>query len=403
VSEAAADLGLQLEPDDVAFAAELREWLDEHLPADRPPRDPEERIAWLRCWQAELDRGRWVAVAWPEEHGGRAATPVQQLLYHLEMSQRRAPMVVGQIGLNLCGPTLVAHGSEAQRRRHLAPMRSGQELWAQAFSEPGAGSDLASLRTRGVVDGDELVITGQKVWTTGAHIADWLFALVRTDPAAPKREGLSFVLVPLDAAGITVRPIRQISGDAEFNEVFLDEVRVPLSNVVGGLGQGWQVTRTTLANERAVLFTGQQLALRSLVDRIVATAQTPGLDGSRAADDPGLRKRIAEAWITSRLVGVNGMRNLGRVLAGEEPGPEGAMSKLFGQEAEQRIHELALDVGGLGALLDRGAVDAHGGGRWALGWLRTRASTIGGGTSEIQRNILAERVLGQPRDPWSDD
>ncbi|HYH50679.1 MAG TPA: acyl-CoA dehydrogenase family protein [Acidimicrobiia bacterium] len=397
-----AELGIELDDADHTFLDELGAWLDDHLPADRPPRDPGARVAWLRDWQAELDRGRWVAPSWPTEYGGRAATPLQQLLYHVEMNRRRVPMVIGQIGLNLCGATLITHGTAEQRDRFLPPMRSAEELWAQGFSEPGAGSDLASLRTRGVVEGDDLLITGQKIWTTGAHIADWLFALVRTDPTAPKRDGISFVLIPLSAEGITIRPIRQISGDAEFNEVFLDEVRVPLTNVVGRLGDGWLVTRTTLANERAVLFMGQQLALRRLVDDIVGAAICAGPGGRRAADDPALRERIARAWAAAQLVRVNGIRNLGRVLTGGEPGPEGAMSKLFGQEAEQRLHELALDVGGTAALLDRDAPGAHGNGKWALGWLRTRASTIGGGTSEIQRNILAERVLGQPRDPWAD-
>ena len=397
------ELGLSIGAEDEAFLVELRTWLDEHLPADRPPRDPGERLAWMRRWQAELADGRWVAIGWPVEHGGRAATPLQQLLYLTELGARRAPAVIGQIGLNLCGPTLIAHGSPEQQARHLPPMRRGEELWAQGFSEPEAGSDLASLRTRGVVDGDRLVITGQKVWTTGAHLAEWLFALVRTDPDAPKRDGISFVLVPLDAPGITIRPIRQISGDAEFNEVFLDEVAVPLDNVVGGLGRGWHVTRTTLANERAVLFMNQQLALRRIVDRTIEAALATRPDGTRAADDPSLRERIARAWTTAQLVRINGTRNLANVLAGGDPGPEGSMSKLFGQEAEQRLHELALDVGGLGALVDRGGAGAHGDGRWALGWLRTRASTIGGGTSEIQRNILAERVLGQPRDPWADE
>lgn len=400
---ALAELGIAVDGQDAAFLDELSTWLEQNLPVEPPPRDPAGRITWLRAWQARLAEGRWVAIGWPVAHGGRAATPLQQLLFLTELGRRRAPMVVGQIGLNLCGPTLIAHGTDEQQQRYLPPMRSGGELWAQGFSEPEAGSDLASLRTRGDVDGDELVITGQKVWTTGAHIADWLFALVRTDPSAPKRAGISFVMIPLDADGITIRPIRQISGDSEFNEVFLDAVRVPVANVVGGLGNGWQVTRTTLANERAVLFMGQQLGLRRVVDQTIEAALLPQSGGRRAADDPDMRQRIARAWTTAQLVRINGTRNLSKVLAGGEPGPEGSMSKLFGQEAEQHLHELALDIGGMSALLERGSSDAHGNGKWSLGWLRTRASTIGGGTSEIQRNILAERVLGQPRDPWADE
>jgi alkylation response protein AidB-like acyl-CoA dehydrogenase len=226
--------------------------------------------------------------------------------------------------------------------------------------------------------------------------------LVRTDPGAPKRRGISFVLVPMAAHGVDVRPIKQISGDSEFNEVFLDEVTVPMSNVVGGLHNGWNVTRTTLANERAILFMGQQMALTSTLRKVITQARTPDASGERPADAPHLRDRIAEAWIEVELVRLNGLRNLAKVLGGREPGPEGAMSKLFGQHAEQALHELALDIGGQFAILDRGAELAPNKGKWALGWLRTRASTIGGGTSEIQRNVLAERILGQPRDPWAD-
>jgi alkylation response protein AidB-like acyl-CoA dehydrogenase len=340
--------------------------------------------------------GGWAAIAWPTEFGGRAATARQQLIFYLTSAERRVPPLAGRIGLNLCGPTLITHGSPEQQRRFLPSMIDGRHVWCQGFSEPEAGSDLASLRTRGVVDGDTLVITGQKIWTSGAQHADWMFALVRTDPDAPKRRGISFILIPMTAEGVEVRPIRQISGDAGFNEVFLESVRVPLTNVVGELNDGWNVTRTTLANERAILFLGQQMALTATLNKAIKQASTPDRHGIRAADDPHLRDRIAQAWIDVELVRLNGIRNLAKVLAGEEPGPEGSMSKLFGQHVEQQVHELALDLGGEFAILDRGAADAPNRGKWALGWLRTRASTIGGGTSEIQRNAIA-RVLGLPK------
>ncbi|KUI29359.1 acyl-CoA dehydrogenase [Mycobacterium sp. GA-2829] len=399
-------LDIDLSDDDAAFATEWSSWLDDHLPAVHAKyaeaRSAADKHSLARQWQAEMAEGRWAAITWPPEYGGRSATARQQLLFYLSSAERRVPPLAGRIGLNLCGPTLIAHGTPEQQQRFLPPMLDGREVWCQGFSEPGAGSDLASLRTRGVVDGHDLVITGQKIWTSGAQVADWMFALVRTDPEAPKRRGISFVLVPVDADGVEVRPIRQISGDAEFNEVFLDEVRVPLSNVVGQLNEGWNVTRTTLANERAILFMGQQMALSATLRKAVAMAKTPDPNGVRAADDPHLRDRIAQAWIDVELVRLNGMRNLAKVLSGKEPGPEGAMSKLFGQHVEQHLHELALDLGGEFGILDRGAADAPNKGKWALGWLRTRASTIGGGTSEIQRNVLAERILGQPRDPWAD-
>lgn len=400
------NLDIDLSPQDADFAAEWSTWLDEHLPTMhaqfRNAGSSADRDALARGWQAQMAAGRWAAITWPEQFGGRAATARQQLLFYLTSAERRVPPLAGRIGLNLCGPTLIAHGSPEQQQRFLPPMLDGAEVWCQGFSEPGAGSDLASLRTRGVIDGDDLVITGQKIWTSGAQLSDWMFALVRTDPDAPKRRGISFVLVPMAADGVDVRPIRQISGDAGFSEVFLDEVRVPLTNVVGRLNDGWNVTRTTLANERAILFMGQQMALTATLRKAIAMATTTDPHGGCAAHDPLLRDRIAQAWVDVELVRLNGMRNLAKVLSGKEPGPEGAMSKLFGQHVEQHLHELALDLGGDFAILDRGAVDAPNNGKWALGWLRTRASTIGGGTSEIQRNVLAERILGQPRDPWVD-
>jgi alkylation response protein AidB-like acyl-CoA dehydrogenase len=400
--------GLQSSADDLAFAAAFRTWLDENLPEGwgtgfRLPRDRAERLAWQREWQRRLDADGWVAINWPREFGGRDATFVQQLAYHAELAARRAPGPIGRTGIAICAPTIMRHGTPEQQERFLGPMRSGAEIWCQGFSEPGAGSDLAALRTRGVIDGDELVISGQKIWTSNAHIADWMFALVRTDRDAPKRQGISFVLVPMTAPGVTVRPIVQLSGDHEFSEVFLDDVRVPLANVVGGLGNGWAVTRTTLANERAVLFLPRQLAFAQTVNRIVETIERRRAAGDATAESPELRQRVARAWIDAQLIRINGARNLSRVVAGGEPGPEGSMSKLFGQEAEQRLHELALDAGGARAVVDVGGRESPYGGKWWLGYLRTRASTIGGGTSEIQRNVLAERVLGQPRDPWADE
>ncbi len=404
-SAAVESLGLRLDTADQHWADQLNRWLDEHWPAHGEAIKSAagaERERALRAWQHELAGARYASIGWPEQHGGRAATTTQQLLYYLALGAHRAPPATGRIGLNLCGPTLISHGTAEQQERFLGPMLRGEHLWCQGFSEPGAGSDLASLRTRGVVDGDVLVITGQKIWTSGANRADWMFALVRTDPTAPKRDGISFVLVPMDADGVEARPIKQISGDSDFSEVFLDEVRVPLANVVGGLNNGWSVTRTTLANERAVLFLGQQVALTSTMRKIVRQAREDLPGRGRAADDHALRDRIAEAWIETELVRINGMRNLAKVLDGQNPGPEGSMSKLFGQHVEQQVHELALDLGGGSSVLERGAENAPYDGKWALGWLRTRASTIGGGTSEIQRNILAERVLGMPRDPWAD-
>jgi len=401
---------VELTRDEEAFRRELQGWLDEHLPegwgtpAFRYPRDPADRLQWFRDWQATMNAGGWVAIHWPSDVGGRDASLMEQVVYHTELALRKVPAVVGHIGLSLCGPTIMVHGTPEQRARFLSPMRSGEHIWCEGFSEPDAGSDLASLKTRGVIDGDELVVNGQKIWTSGAEISDWMFALVRTDPDAPKRHGISFVLVPMDAPGLDVRPIRQIGGDSGFNEVFLSDVRVPLDNVVGPLHEGWSVARTTLSHERSTLFMASQLRMSQTLDDVVALAKrSTDHAGRPRAENPQLRRRIARAWIATQLARINGVRNLGRVLAGEQPGPEGAVMKLFGQESEKSLYELALDVAGPAGVLDKGAGDAPDGGKWILGYLRTRASTIGGGTSEIQRNILAERVLGLPRDPWADD
>ena len=390
VRDLEAELGTALAFEDAHFHAQLTTFLDEHAPEGmRLPKDGSGRLHALKQWQRTMDSGSWAAIAWPEEFGGRAATFTQQLLFHGELARRRLPGPVGRTGLSILGPTLMVHGSAQQREEVLPRLRRGDDLWCQGFSEPEAGSDLANLRTTAVADGDELVINGQKIWTSGAREADAVFALVRTDPAAPKREGISYVLVPLSAPGVTVRPIRQISGDEEFSEVFFDDVRVPVSAVVGGLGNGWKVMRTTLANERSVLFLSRQLAFER---------QLKAISPQAAQGDAHLRERWARCWGAAQLVRINGLRGLARAEDGMEPGPEASMSKLFGQETEKALYELALDAAGPLAVLDTASADAVDGGKWALGWLRTRASTIGGGTSEVQRNALAERVLGQPRD-----
>jgi alkylation response protein AidB-like acyl-CoA dehydrogenase len=395
-------LGLPFGDGERRFLAEFGDWLDAHAPGEPPRRGDSKRLPWLRNWQATLDEGRYVSPAWPVEHGGRDASFLEQMIYFAELGRRRLPSIPGRIGISLLGPTLIEHATDLQRQRYLPALRRGDQLWCQGFSEPEAGSDLASLRTRGVVDGDNLIINGQKIWTSTAFDSDGIFALVRTDPKAAKRKGISFVLVPLDADGVTVRPIRQISGDAEFCEVFFNDVAVPLDNVIGAMNAGWDVTRTTLANERAVLFLSRQLAMSRTLSRLITMGGNVRHDGVRRVEMPSVRHRLAEAWIDVQLIQINGMRNLAKLMDGVAPGPEGSMSKLFGQEVEKKIHELAVDIGGPAGLLEPRSTAALDDGRWTSGWLRTRASTIGGGTSEIQRNILAERVLGMPRDPWAD-
>jgi alkylation response protein AidB-like acyl-CoA dehydrogenase len=394
---------------DHEFRDELRTWLDEHLPTEwsepgfRFPRDSKDRLAVLRDWQAEMASGNWVGIHWPVEYGGRNASLSQLIAYNVELVERGVPQLPGHRGLTIVGPTLIKHGTPDQQARFLDRVRTGADLWAGGFSEPEAGSDLAGLRTQGVIDGDSIIINGQKIWTSQAHQCNWIFTLVRTDPAAAKHQGISVVLIPLDSPGITIRPIRRMSGQAEFNEVFFDDVRVPIENILGPVNGGWQVNRTTLSHEHSTLFIGAQVRYaRSLADIVKLAKTATGYDGTPAVDDPALRSRIARSWATSQLLLVNGLRNVAKVKRGESPGPEGSIMKVFGQEAEKAQFELAIDIAGPAGLLDRGAGGAIGKGKWVYGYLAARAATVGGGTSEIHKNKIGEQVLGLPRDASSE-
>ncbi|WP_337188090.1 acyl-CoA dehydrogenase [Phenylobacterium sp.] len=386
-----ADAGLRLEPADRQFLQALQAWLDENATPERLREVQTGGVPARRAWQAQMAEAGWVGIHWPKAHNGRGATFVQQVLYHSELAARGLPPLVGNRGLSQVGPTLIAHGSDDQRTRFLEATRRADILWATGFSEPGSGSDLASLRTRGVVDGDEIVISGQKTWTTSAHFSDYLYTLVRTGPLTPKHAGISCVLVPLGSPGVTIRPIRRMSGPAEFNDVFLDDVRVPMANVVGQIDQGWQVTRTTLSHEHMTNFLGSQLRQTYFVESLVRKlAEREGQTGLR---DVSLRRRAAQAWTNTQLLRLHGLRNITKVVEGQDPGAEGSIMKLFGQEEERRIYELALDLQGAAGLYDE---------RASRNFLGARAATVGGGTSEVHRNKIAERVLGMPRDPWSD-
>ncbi|MBV9842138.1 MAG: acyl-CoA dehydrogenase [Sphingomonadaceae bacterium] len=387
------DFGFRLDAEDQRFADEFRQWLDENFTPDVKAsfRGSDGRRA-RRDWQAMLADGGWAGIHWPKAFGGRDASFTQQVIYHSMLARRGGAPLIGNRGLSLTGPTIIAHGTEAQKARFVEATRCADILWASGLSERGAGSDLASLSTRGVVDGDELVITGHKIWTTSAQYADWLFALIRTGPLHPKHEGISCVLIPLDAERLEIRPIKRMSGDHDFNELFFDEVRVPLANVVGAIDNGWKVARTTLSHEHLTNFLGQQLAQARVVDRVIGWLAEQDNVGGLA--DPGLRKRVGQAWVNSQLLRLHGLRNVARMVAGEDPGAEGSIQKLFGQEEDKRLFELALDIQGAGGLTATS---------WANAYLSTRASTIGGGTSEVHRNKIAERVLGMPRDLWASD
>ncbi|OGL17014.1 MAG: hypothetical protein A3F92_13525 [Candidatus Rokubacteria bacterium RIFCSPLOWO2_12_FULL_71_22] len=392
-----------LSAEDRAFRDGLREWLAVNWPEDWARVrgrfvSQDEQFAFLREWQRRLYDAGWVGLQWPREYGGRGATIMQQAIFYEETARARAPELPNVIGLDMAGPALITHGTDAQKRAHLRTILSAEEIFCQGFSEPDAGSDVAALQTRAVRDGDDFVVHGQKVWTTYAQYADWCILLARTDPAAPKHKGLTFFLMDMRSPGLTVRPLRQISGEPEFNEMFLDGVRVPGANVVGRVNGGWQVALTTLMFERGPRTISRQLHLRHAIDAAAEMARRTERAGAPAAADPVIRQRLAQLVIDGEALRFSNLRALTRMLRGEPPGPEGSAAKLFWSEAVQRVLELVLEIEGPYAMLAKGSARAIEDGFWQLRFLRSRGDTIAAGTSEINRNILAERVLGLPKD-----
>jgi alkylation response protein AidB-like acyl-CoA dehydrogenase len=389
------DRPVGLAPADEEFRDELRSWLREHpRPGVDVAASPEEAEL-LREWQRTLHSGRWVGIHWPVEYGGRGASLTQVAIYNEELARADAPQILGRAGVTLVGPTLMAHGSEEQRARWMARILSGDDIWCQLFSEPDAGSDLAALSTRAEKHGDTYVVTGQKVWSSHARWANWGIGLVRTDPAAPPHRGISMLAVPMATAGVDVRPLRQITGESEFNEVFLDEVEVPAANLIGPEHDGWRVANTTLANERGANFIWKEQVLHEVaIDLLWKTCARRG-----ALTDALVRQRLAQAWIEVEIFRLHNARTLARLECGEELGSESSLVKLFWSGMSQRLADSAVAVLGADALLTAGDDHAVDRGRWVFRLLSSRANSIMGGTSEIQRNILAERLLGLPREP----
>jgi alkylation response protein AidB-like acyl-CoA dehydrogenase len=379
---------LELTEDDFRHA--LRTFLGQHHPGPEPE-DPADRLAFQRAWAACLHDNGWAAPSWPRRWGGMAL-PVDKLVpYYEELALARVPAHPSPNAF-IVGPTILAYGSRSQQERFLLPIVRGEELWCQGFSEPGAGSDLASLRTRAERVDDGYVVNGQKVWTSRAMTADWMFVLVRTGDSSSRQRGLTYLLIALSSPGVTVRPLRDMTGGSYFGEVFLDDVRVPVSQRIGDENDGWRIARTSLGHERSTSRIAMVVRYRRVVAELIDLARGRGL-----ARDPVIRQRLADAVIGSRLLGMSFERIMGSVLRGEEPGAASSVSRLFLATFEQRLHELAIDLFGAAGMLD--AADPHTpeGGRWTWGFLNTRASTIGAGTAEIQRNTIAERVLGLPR------
>ena len=391
-------------PEQEAFRHEVRGWLQANLPDDlrgrgfaasRAARAHVERLRW---WQRTMCEAGYVGMDWPPEFGGRGASIVEQLILYQEMARAQSPQPVNRGGLSMLGPTLMKHGTPAQQKRFLQRILTAEEIWCQGFSEPNAGSDLANLRTRAVRDGDHFVVSGQKVWTSLAHVADWGFFLVRTDPDAPRHKGITFLLIDMTSPGITVRPLRQMTGEAEFNEVFLDGVRVPVENVVSEVNRGWEVAITTLAYERDLLTFIRNVSLRNALDRLIDLARRTKRNGGRAADDPVLRQKLAALVVHEKCLQLTGYRSLTKLLKGGQPGPEGSTSKLFWSQVDQELAELATEILGPYSQLVEGSEWAPDDGQWAFYCCVARASGIRAGTSEILRNILGERVLGLPKD-----
>jgi alkylation response protein AidB-like acyl-CoA dehydrogenase len=385
-------------PEEAEFRAQLRQWLHEHLPQGwgaGPPHVGRHDEGFLREWSRTLYDGGYAGLTWPEDYGGRGFSPTYQAIYYEEFAHARAPGHIGVIGLNMAGPTIIAWGSDQQKRRFLQPLLSAAEIWCQGFSEPDSGSDLAGARTRAVLDGDHWVVDGQKVWSSYAHLADWCILVARTDPDAPKHKGLSYLLVDMHAPGVEVRPLRQITGDPEFNEIFFTGVRVPKDSMLGAPGDGWKVAMTTLLHERGTMSFGLAALLEANLGRLMELAGKPAPDGQVPADDPVVRDAIAREWVSFQAMRFTNYRSLTTLLKTGLPGPEGSVAKLVWSESNQRLTKLALSMQGLSAALDgEGAVWD---GFWQYQQLRSRGNTIEAGTSEILRNIVAERVLGLPR------
>ena len=386
------DLGLN--ESELTFRDELRAWLKAKLPK-KMVKTADNMAAYydyLKAWQRTLYEGGWAGISWPKEFGGRGASFIEQAIFQEEMALADAPERMGTIGQGLVGPTIIAVGTDEQKARYLPKILSGEEVWCQGFSEPNAGSDVASLETKAVVDGDDFVINGQKIWTSYAHIAEQCLLIVRTDPAAPKHKGITALLVDMKTPGISVRPLKMMSGDSGFNEVFFTNVRVPKKQMIGKMNEGWSVAITALANERANLGTGLYVVFKRNLDALVAQAKKLVRNGRPAIEDPLLRQRMAQAYVDLEVFRLNTTRSLSMLNKTGAPGPEGSIQKLYWSELNQRMAQIAMEVLGPYAQLTD-----YDDGRWVYNYLRSRGNTIEAGTSEVQRNIIAQRVLGLPR------
>ncbi|HEV2076208.1 MAG TPA: acyl-CoA dehydrogenase family protein [Thermoleophilaceae bacterium] len=376
-------MDLTLSPEEQSFRDELRAWLEGNHPGPEPEGD-EAAFRFRRDWQKRLHEAGWAGVSWPEEFGGRGATLVEQAIFNEEMVRSKAPPQANVLGLAMGGPTVIAHGSDEQKKRFLGPILSADEIWCQGFSEPDSGSDLASLKTSARRSNGGWVVSGQKVWTTFAHHAKWCMLVARTDREAPKHKGLTYFLMDMDQEAVQVRPLVQITGEPEFNELFIEDAEIPDENVVGGEGAGWQVAITTLMHERATLAFALQVQVKIALGELMALAREHGLE-----HDPLVRQRIGQLAIEAEVLRLNAYRGLTKIMKHGVPGPEGSLGKWQWSEVNQALTETAMEIRGPEAPLAES--------EWAYRFLRARANSIEGGTTEILKNIVAERILGLPR------
>lgn len=376
-------MDLTFTPSELAFRDELRAWFAANPPGDAPDGE-EDRYHWARGWQRRLHDGGWAGVHWPKEYGGRGASLFETAIFFEELGRAHAPLPANVLGLLLGGPTVMFWGDDAQKERYLLPILNAEEIWCQGFSEPEAGSDLAAVKTRAVKDGAGWRITGQKVWTSGAQYSKWCMLVARTDQDVPKHKGLTYFLMDMEQAEVQVRPLVQITGEAEFNELFIEDAYVPDENVLGGVGNGWKVALTTLMNERAGLAFFLQVRMRQLLDGLIDTAA-----GNGALDDPRIADKIADLHIRCETLRLMAFKGLSTIEKYGQPGPEGSLAKWLWSESNQQLAQLAADITGADSLVT-GTPSAY-------ELLRARGNTIEGGTTEILKNIVAERVLALPR------
>lgn len=395
-------MDLNLTPGERSLRDEFRSWLQQNIPegwdaSGYQDEDSLERLEFGRAWQKKMYEAGWVGIHWPKEYGGRGATLIEQTIFISEMARAQAPPLLNVLGLSLLGPTLIAYGTEAQKKRFLANILSGDEIWCQGYSEPNAGSDLASLRSEAVLEGDHFIVNGQKTWTSFGHHADWCFAVVRTDPNAAKHKGLTYILIDMHSPGVSVRPLKQMTGDSEFNEVVFQNVRVPVENVVGKVNGGWEIAIATLMFERGTLGASLQITFKRQIERLIELSRRIDRNGRPASEDPIVRQKLAQIYTEIEIFRLNQMRTLTRMNKTGVPGAEGSIQKLFWSEMNQRMQQVAMEILGPYGQLTRESPYAVDHGQWAHAYLRSRGNTIEAGTSEIQRNIIGHFVLGLPK------